>query len=234
MLKARCATTRRSDHVFTISLEGNIGAGKSTLLRKFAGMINVDVLAEPVHQWQNAEGCNLLELMYIDPTSYGLTFQSYVQETMTAHHVQKPSSAWVNLKVMERSLYSSRNCFIKHAHQKGTLSDPANRFLTGQFNYLTTESGLDFVVDLVVYLRTSPGVAWERMQSRGRSEEGTVTLQYLQEIHDLHEIWLNSGTSEDSVLIIDGDQDYTRDPWLCQGAVERILERVDSLRGKNP
>ena len=37
--------------------------------------------------------------MYEDPTRHSLTFQSYVQLTMTQLHVKKPSSEKVNMKV---------------------------------------------------------------------------------------------------------------------------------------
>ena len=42
------------------------------------------------------------KLMYDDPKRHSLTFQSYVQLTMTQLHVKKPSSPEVQLKVMTR------------------------------------------------------------------------------------------------------------------------------------
>lgn len=41
-----------------------------------------------------------------------------------------------------------------------------------------------------VYLRTDPDVAFARVRTRARNEEGAVTAQYLREIHDLHEEWI--------------------------------------------
>lgn len=46
---------------------------------------------------------------------------------------------------------------------------------------------------LTVYLRTTPEVVYERMKVRGRNEESTVSLSYLQQLHDLHENWLIKG-----------------------------------------
>lgn len=44
-----------------------------------------------------------------------------------------------------------------------------------------------------VYLRTSPEIVYERMKKRGRSEESLVPLEYLQQLHELHENWLIHG-----------------------------------------
>jgi len=43
---------------------------------------------------------------------------------------------------------------------------------------------------IVVYLKTDPKVAFQRIAQRGRSEENGITLEYLQSVHDLHEDWL--------------------------------------------
>lgn len=45
----------------------------------------------------------------------------------------------------------------------------------------------------LVYLRTTPEVVYERMKVRGRSEETSVSLDYLKQLHDLHEDWLIQG-----------------------------------------
>ena len=48
------------------------------------------------------------------------------------------------------------------------------------------------IPDLIVYLRSSPESAFERMNSRMRGEESGVSLDYLTEIHDFFEGWLAS------------------------------------------
>ena len=48
--------------------------------------------------------------------------------------------------------------------------------------------GLD--LDLIVYLRTSPEVAFDRMMGRGRKEESGAPIDYLRLLHDVHEDWL--------------------------------------------
>lgn len=42
----------------------------------------------------------------------------------------------------------------------------------------------------LVYLRTSPEVVYQRMRIRARKEENLVSLEYLKQIHEIHDEWL--------------------------------------------
>jgi deoxyadenosine/deoxycytidine kinase len=57
-----------------------------------------------------------------------------------------------------------------------------------RFDFLDETMVLD--LDLIVYLRTDPHVAYDRMMSRGRREEAGAPLQYLQLLHEAYEDWL--------------------------------------------
>ena len=75
--------------------------------------------------------------MYQDLAKNSMMFQSYVQLTMMQNHIQKPSSANINLKVLDRSLFSAKYSFIKHAREHGNLSDAEYEVITDWFDYLT-------------------------------------------------------------------------------------------------
>ena len=49
------------------------------------------------------------------------------------------------------------------------------------------------VPDGFVYLHASPETCARRMASRGRLEEGGVSLDYLANLHGKHEEWLRTG-----------------------------------------
>lgn len=63
--------------------------------------------------------------------------------------------------------------------------------------------------DLIVYLQTSPEVVYERMKKRARSEESCVPLEYLKQLHELHENWLIHGAQHRPapVLVLDANLD---------------------------
>ena len=104
-------------------------------------------------------------------------------------------------------------------------------------SFLRSATDLDQSVDLIVYLRTTPEIAWQRVKARARSEEKVIPIEYLRvswlvelngsnnhyalptkELHDLHESWLMNGEAGDTkdlpapVLVIDANQDMAEVP----------------------
>ena len=89
---------------------------------------------------------------------------------------------------MERSIFSSRYCFVENMVQTGLLHQGMYDVL--QEWYKCVDNMVHIQADLIVYLRSNPKIVHERMMKRGRSEENQVPLEYLQQLHDLHENWL--------------------------------------------
>ncbi|XP_071444600.1 deoxynucleoside kinase-like [Hetaerina americana] len=200
----RGMSSKDNKRPFTVVVEGNIGSGKTTFINYFKKYVDVATFAEPVDKWRDVNGHNLLELLYSDTKKAAMTFQSYVQLTMVDIHKRHCSQP---IKVMERSLYSARHCFVENLHQNGFLDGPEYAVLDEWYKWLCKK--VDVEVDMIVYLRTSPEVALERIKKRGRNEEMEVPLSYLKQLHDLHEKWLcaeKNGISAVPVIVIDGNQ----------------------------
>jgi deoxyadenosine/deoxycytidine kinase len=72
-------------------------------------------------------------------------------------------------------------------------------------NYCKHQNEVRFLI--LVYLRTTPAVCLERMHNRGRSEESTVDINYLEELHKAHEDWLRSPSfyGRPPVMVVDAD-----------------------------
>jgi len=193
---------------FTVIVEGNIGCGKTTFLEHFSSFDKrVEVMTEPVDRWRNANGHNLLELMYKDPERWAMPFQSYVQLTMLDNHLHQGEKP---VKLMERSIFSARYCFVENMFRTGKIIGCEYAVLDEWFKFLTgPDSALPLNVDLIIYLRTTPEKALERINVRARSEENTIPLEYIQQLHSLHEEWLISGKYPlpAPVLVIDADKD---------------------------
>jgi len=231
---AEVASGAGNKRPFTIAVEGNIGAGKSTFLEHFSKVTAVEVFPEPVAKWQNMGGQNLLELQYSDPERWSHLVQSYIQLTMAENHVAPLSGPEKEVKMLERSIQSSRHCFIQNFRDTGKMSEAGFKVLAEWFDFLTTKGGIGgngrreaaMDVDMFIYLRTSPEVAYQRVQERARKEEEVVPLEYLKQVHDLHEKWIKSIPKEIPVLIVDANLDVRDVPDIYSRHEEDIFTNL--------
>ncbi|XP_017883093.1 deoxynucleoside kinase isoform X2 [Ceratina calcarata] len=188
---------------FTVCVEGNIGSGKTTFLTHFKQFDNTTVLQEPVELWRDVAGTNLLELMYKDPMRYSFLFQSYVQLTMLQLHTFKSPMPY---KIMERSVFSAR-CFIENMKRTKLLRDVEVVVLEDWYEWCIQNAKIE--TDLIVYLRTTPEVVYQRMKERARMEENSVSLEYLKQLHSIHDDWLYHKTLftvPAPVMVLDGNK----------------------------
>ncbi|CAF1249568.1 unnamed protein product [Adineta steineri] len=197
-----------SNKKFTIAVEGNIGSGKSTVLQHLAKSSLCDIIAEPVENWTNLKGHNILAMLYDDPQRWGFAFQANAQMTLAKLHAQ-PTKAPV--KVMERSIYSARYCFVENLYRTKILHSVEYEILDDWFQMLVS-NGLCHL-DLIIYLRATPETCLQRIQARHRSEEESIDLGYLQTLHECHEEWLiqrQRTNSSPPVIIVDANQTKER------------------------
>jgi len=185
---------------FTIAVEGNIGSGKSTVLDYLSKSPFCDIIEEPIERWKNLRGHNILAMLYSDPHRWGFAFQANAQMTIAQLHAQPAKAA---IKVMERSIYSARYCFVENLYRNNILQNVEYEILKDWFELLTSNDSCH--LDLIIYLRAKPETCLERIKARNRPEEQSITLEYLNQLHERHEEWLSS-TLTIPVLIVDADQ----------------------------
>ena len=141
--------------------------------------------------------------MYKEPHRWTMPYVFYALLTTVQNHTRLTEK---RTKVMERSIFTAENCFVKNMHHKKTIDESMYKILKEWFRF--NEKTISIQADLIIYLRTSPEIVHERMLKRGRSAESTVSLQYLQELHELHEDWLIRRPSKTiPILVLNGDLD---------------------------
>ena len=86
-------------------------------------------------------------------------------------------------------------------------------FVICGFRFDWMDGHMSLELDLIVYLRTKPEIAYERMMQRGRSEEtgnAGPPLDYLKILHKAHEDWLMKqkyGELKPKIIVLDANQD---------------------------
>ncbi|XP_021931790.1 deoxynucleoside kinase-like isoform X2 [Zootermopsis nevadensis] len=190
---------------FRVSIEGNIGAGKSEMIKHFSGFTDVNAHMEPVSEWCNVQGHNLLELLYKNLNRHNFMFQNYVQLTRLKTQMHQTNK---RVHMFERSLQSNRFCFVEMAHNCGQLLGAEYVVLCKWYEWM--QQNFDIQLDLIVYLRGSPELCYERVQRRKRPEESSVSLGYMQKLHESYEHWLLQTKPTAPVLVIDVNKEMDR------------------------
>jgi len=79
--------------------------------------------------------------------------------------------------------------FVRAVHEANWLNGMELSIYDSWFDpVLSSLPGL--IPDGFIYLRATPDTCHKRMMLRSRAEEGSVTLQYLRNLHEKHECWL--------------------------------------------
>ena len=200
------------------ALEGNIGAGKTTIMKIIGQYFtSVEFVEEPVSQWQNLGGMNLLEAFYSDPKRWGFSFEFYsmlskIKALLNAANSDKP------VIVIERSILSNK-VFMDLSHELGKLEEIEYSMLMNTYHFYLQHvypqlSG-------IIYLDTPVDECIKRITKRNRGEECTIERSYLQCIKEKMDQLCNSSTM--NVIRIDGMYDCERDKLrVCQD-MERYL-----------
>lgn len=102
---------------------------------------------------------------------------------------------------MERSMESDKRIFARNCFMTGLMNRVEHAIYTDLHSYWTEHAPK---LDAIVYLRTSPETCYDRLLSRNRGEEMSITLDYLRQIHDRHDEWLSRETSV-PVFVIDNE-----------------------------
>lgn len=73
-------------------------------------------------------------------------------------------------------------------------------------------------------MKTTPEIVYERMKQRGRKEENAISLDYLKQIHQIHDEWLYHRTLRPvpaPIITINGDKE-----------LHEMVEEFDKCKNK--
>jgi deoxyadenosine/deoxycytidine kinase len=218
-------------------LEANIGAGKTTFLRLIQERLpQIAVVFEPLHNWQKeAYGQSLLENFYTDPERWAYTMETLamvcrVQEQLREQEDPNP------FRIMERSIYSGHYVFATNDYANKFLQNVEWQIYLQWFNFLVL--GRIKPPQGFIYLRTDPKVAYERIKKRNRSEETTISFEYIQQIDACHEDFLvkKKGILDDlqsvPVLVLDCNEEFEKDRAIFAAHAQKVAEFVNLDRAK--
>ena len=190
------------------SIEGNIGSGKSTLEQYLKTNLQLNkykikFLDEPVATWntiKDKDGKTILEKYYNDQDKYAFSFQmmAYISRLSIIRQALRED---YDIIFTERSIYTDRNVFAKMLYDSGKIEDINYSIYLKWFDEF-----LEDIKDIkIIYLKTDPKIANERVLKRNREGE-TIPLEYLTMCSDYHNSWIDN-LDANSKLVINGNGD---------------------------
>jgi deoxyadenosine/deoxycytidine kinase len=160
-----------------ISVDGGIGAGKTSALAALHSR-GYATVPEPVAAWQE-----LLKLMYDEPRRWSAAFNINV---LLSFSESAAAGAGSTIRIYERSPLSTMHVFSVLQERLGYMTAHEMGLVRRCFGQVA------WVPDVIIYLRTTPEVAFARMQQRGRNAESSVSYSYLVELHDEYERFMST------------------------------------------
>lgn len=215
-----------------IFIEGNIGAGKSTIISKLRTN-DIDVIIEPLNEWQNLKDSNnknILDHFYTDMKKYSYSFQSnaFLSRIKTLYSMNKEK----DIILVERSVFSDKYIFAQNCKNVGIMNEIEWILYNNWFDWMVTKAFEDLGVKTIgyIYLRCEPEVCHKRLTLRNRKEEKKVSLDYIKDLHKLHEEWLNK--DRDDVFVFDNNKDTEYDHKIIRFVHEEIRNFSKLLKSK--
>ncbi|WP_321286580.1 deoxynucleoside kinase [uncultured Sunxiuqinia sp.] len=201
-----------------IALAGNIGAGKTTM----AGLLAKHYGWKP--HYEDVDENPYLNDFYEDMQRWSFNLQIFFLNSRFSQVMDIQNSG--QTVVQDRTIYEDAEIFAPNLHAMGLMS-------TRDFNNYRTlfqlMSKLVKAPDLLIYLRASVPTLVNQIQQRGREYENSIRLDYLKQLNERYEAWINHYT-DGKLLIVNVDKiDITNSPEDLSGVIDKIDAQINGL-----
>ena len=163
------------------SIEGNIGAGKTTIINHLKTLFNdILLVEEPVSEWQNINGENILEKKNLNMERWGYSFEAYVLISKL-NTLLKAADSEKKIILIERCMLADK-AFFDVNMKNGLCSEMENEMFNNLYNFLN--DNVYPKLSGIIFLDTSVDECLKRIEKRGRSEEVNLERKYLMQLND--------------------------------------------------
>ena len=201
-----------------IAISGNIGSGKTTLAEKLAKHYGWTPLYESV------DTNPYLKDFYTDMTRWAFHLQIYFLNSRFRQVNEIRASE--KTTIQDRTIYEDAYIFAANLHKSKHISDRDYQSYLDIFN-----SMINFVKapDLLIYLRSDVPKLVRQIQKRGREYEYAMRLDYLQNLNEHYENWINSYKHGKLLIVNVNDLDFVERIEDFSHIVNRIDLEINNL-----
>lgn len=198
-----------------ILVAGNIGSGKTSLTERIGQNLGWRTAYESVADNP------YLPNFYADMRAWAFHLQVY----FLGHRARQHMDLWNDERsaIVDRSIYEDAFIFARALNKMGNLTD---------LDYRSYLSVFDLVIkslpapSLLVYLKCPVPVLMERIHSRARDMESTITADYLSLLDSFYEDWLSSFDLCPVLTLRTDDLDFVHKPEHMNLVISTIQEKL--------
>lgn len=196
-----------------IAVAGNIGAGKTTLTSKLAKHYGW----EP--HYEDVDDNPYLNDFYHDMLRWSFNLQVYFLNSRFRQVLDIRKSG--KTIIQDRTIYEDAEIFAPNLHDMNLMS-------SRDFdNYKSLFELMSLMVqppDLLIYLKASVPTLVNQIQNRGRDYENTIRIDYLKQLNERYNNWIDN-YKHGKLLIIDVDNvDFVND----KEQLSQVLDKIDA------
>lgn len=195
-----------------IALAGNIGAGKTTLTELLAKHYGWRA------EYENTMNNPYLSDFYEDMGRWSFALQifflnSRLEQVLSLREKKEKV-------VQDRTIYEDAHIFAPSIASLGMMEQRDYENYCSLFELM---SGLVQAPDLLLYLRADVATLVKNIERRGRDYERTIRLDYLKELNERYETWIQSYDAG-KLLIIDSNNLDIKNPK----DLNHIISKIDA------
>jgi deoxyadenosine/deoxycytidine kinase len=202
-----------------VAVAGNIGVGKTTLVKKLCDNLNWTPFFEP--EKENP----YLPDFYKDMQTWAFHSQIFfLTRRLKAH---KDLCVHPGSVIQDRSVYEDAEIFAHNLYRQKQI---------GERDYQTYQELYQALVeflpppDLVLYIKASVPTLQQRIKQRGRDYEDQIDPNYLTQLNQLYDQWIDNFKLCPVLTIPGDDLDFVAN----NGHLNLIIEKVqEKLTGKD-
>ena len=200
-----------------IGIAGNIGCGKTTLTRMLAEHYGW------TPKYESVTYNPYLEDYYkdIERWSYNLETYFLAQRFQDVLEIAKSEEVIIQDRTIMEGVY----IFVANNKAMGNLSD---RDFDTYMQLFSLMMSMVKKPDLLIYLKSSVPHLVSQIQKRGRDYEKSISIEYLNNLNERYEEWINS--YDGPVLVIEADElDFENRPEDFAMITDRIDAQLFGL-----
>jgi len=201
-----------------IAVAGNIGAGKTTLSE----------LLSKHYKWtphyEDVDQNPYLNDFYNDMQRWSFNLQIYFLNSRFQQILDIRKSG--KTIIQDRTIYEDAEIFAPNLHSMGLMS---TRDFSNYKKLFDLMVSLIQPPDLLIYLRATVPTLVNQIQKRGREYENSIRLDYLKQLNERYDGWIDNYKMGKVLIINVDDLDFISNPEDLSFIIDKIDAQIHGL-----